>query len=270
MATYSDLGDILTSLIALHTIAGAARGSCMREILHLTERIQMSKGMRIKVGALGATILLLVAVVVAAVGITGAYFSESKSGEVKGTIGSIHVATSGGTGTNGLEFTFANLLPGEPQTANVEYENTGANAEDVWVVFNNKDALHSLNTLGHYGEVTISNSGGWVFHSTNPQDNQAPGNSGWCAKVQYSTNEYSEAGCWPLKEAYKIASNVAPKAGSWMHFSFGYTGKLANVNNEEGTPFNPYPYVSPTKAGLPYEIVATQVGITPGQEWVQP
>jgi len=62
---------------------------------------------------MGASLLLMGALVVMATGATGAYFSESKQGEISGTTGSIHVHTSGGSGPNGLLFNFKNLLPGD-------------------------------------------------------------------------------------------------------------------------------------------------------------
>jgi hypothetical protein len=193
-----------------------------------------------------------------ATGVTGAYFSETKQGEIKGNIGSIHIHTSGGTGENGLEFNFQNLLPGEPQTATVEYTNTGANKQDVWVVFNNAEALHSLNNLGTYGEVTLSNSGGVLFHSANLNDNLPPA-SGECGP-------FSPTGCWPLKEKYKVGSNVNPGAGSYFRFTFAYASKLKDPAAEE-QPWNTYPpEVEPSAIkgnGLPFQVVATQVGQEP-------
>jgi hypothetical protein len=209
---------------------------------------------------MGASLLLMGALVVMATGATGAYFSESKQGEISGTTGSIHVHTSGGSGPNGLLFNFKNLLPGEPQSATVEFKNTGHNNQDVWVVFDNAEALHALNNMGHYGEVTIANPGGWVFHSANLNDNLPPA-SGTCGP-------FSPSGCWPLGEQYKVASNLAPGAGSWFKFTFGYTTHKGGIgNSQEEMPFNTYPpEVEPSEivgSGLPYEVVATQVGVEP-------
>ena len=227
----------------------------------------MSGAIKVRFGALGASLLVLGALVVMATGVTGAYFSDSKEGEIKGTTGSIRVHTSGGTGANGLNFNFKNLLPGEPQTATVEYKNVGHNPQDVWVVFNNSEALHALNNLGHYGEVTLANSGGALFHSANLNDNQAPA-SGYCGSVQYSTEEFSPSGCWPLMEKYKIGSNISPGAGSYFKFTFGYTTYKGGIgNSQQEQPWNTYPPEVPEASwignGLPYEVVATQVGVEP-------
>lgn len=220
----------------------------------------MSRSVKVRIGAIGASLVLMGALVVMATGATGAYFSESKSGEITGTTGSIHVHTSGGSGPNGLLFNFENLLPGEPQSATVEYQNTGHNNQDVWVVFDNSEALHALNNMGRYGEVTIANPGGWLFHSANLNDNLPPA-SGTCGP-------FSASGCWPLDEKYKVASNLAPGAGSWFKFTFGYTTYHGGIgNSQEEMPFNTYPpEVKPeevTGSGLPYEVVATQVGVEP-------
>lgn len=218
----------------------------------------MSKSVKLRVGALGVSLVVLAILVITAMGVTGAFFSETKTGEIKGTVGSIHIKTLGGSGENGLEFNFNNLLPGEPQTATVEYQNTGGSKEDVWVVFNNAEALHALNNLGTYGEVSITNSGGTIFHSANLNDNLPPA-SGTCGP-------FSESGCWPLKEKYKIGSNISPGAGSYFRFTFGYASKLKNPA-QEGLPWNTYPpevEESQIKGnGLPYEVVATQVGQEP-------
>jgi hypothetical protein len=216
----------------------------------------MRKGTKLRIGALGISMLLLAALVMSAVGVTGAYFSETKQGEIHGTIGSIHIRTSGGSGANGLKFDFNHLLPGEPQTATVEYKNTGANPQDVWVVFNNAEALHALNNLGTFGEVTLANSGGWVFHSANLNDNKPPA-SGTCG-------EFSPSGCWPLEKQYKVGSNIQPGAGSYFKFTFAYAGKFADAS-QEGDAWNLYPPESATPEGngLPYQVVATQVGQKP-------
>lgn len=209
---------------------------------------------------MGASLLLMGALIVMATGATGAYFSEAKQGEITGSTGSIRVHTSGGNGANGLKFAFNNLLPGDPQTATVEYKNVGHNPQDVWVVFDNAEALHALNNLGEYGEVTLANPGGVFFHSANLNDNLPPA-SGTCV-------EFKPSGCWPLGSKYKIASNLSPGAGSWFKFTFGYTTHHGGIgNSQEEMPFNAYPpEVEPDEvvgSGLPYEIVATQVGIEP-------
>ena len=61
---------------------------------------------------------------------------------------------------------------------------------------------------------------------------------------------------------------MAPGAGSWFKFTFGYTTYHNGIgNSQEEMPFNTYPpEVEPSEivgSGLPYEVVATQVGVEP-------
>jgi hypothetical protein len=215
----------------------------------------------------GTTLAALAALVIAATGMTGAYFSDTHQGTITGNLGSIKVNPSGGTGADGTDFTFANMLPGVPETATVQFENTGLNAEDVWLVFDNATALSALNNLGTYGEVHVSN-GHALFDSANLND-RTP-----------TCGAFSPSGCWPLPSRIKVASSVAPGSGGYVKFTFNYAGKLSNPA-AEGAPFNAYPVPagvwSPTNpdgqytvnaadgtgAGLPYQIVATQEGQTP-------
>ena len=222
----------------------------------------MSKGMKIRLGTILGLVLLVAALISMESGGTGAYFNDSHGGEITGSTGSIKVHTSGGSGPEGLNFNFKYLLPGEPQTATVEFKNTGHNKQDVWVVFSEEKALHALNNLGQFGEVTISDPGGTVFHSANLNDNKYPA-SGNCGPI-------SPAGCWPLGEKYKVASNVSPGAGSWFKFTFGYTtykGGIGNDQQEEA--WNSYPPeakrlgVPVEGSGLPFEVVAMQTGVEP-------
>jgi hypothetical protein len=207
----------------------------------------------------GATIAALATLVIAATGMTGAYFSDTAPGTITGNIGSIKVQASGGSG-GGTHFTFANLLPGDPQTATIQFQNTGRNAQDVWLVFNNATALSALNNLGTYGEVHVSNAQQELFASKNLNDN-----AGSCGPFSSTL-----PGCWPLPGKIKVAGNLAPGAGSYVKFSFNYASKLSSPA-AEGTAFNAYPVADQytvnasdgSGSGLPYEIVATQVGQTP-------
>ncbi len=190
------------------------------------------------------------AMVGAAAAGTGAYFSDSRTGTTSGTIGSIRVTTAGGGGADGLDFNFANLLPGESQKATATYTNTGHNNQDVWLVFPNADALHAINDLGHYGEVHVTSNGTEIFASSNLNDNSGGG---------------CPTGCTPLPQAIKLASNVAPNATGSFSFAFNYAGKLKG-KDAEGAPFNCYPVTNPVSCdrnGLPYQVVATQHGISP-------
>jgi hypothetical protein len=206
-------------------------------------------------------------------GQTGAYFSDTHTGSISGTIGSIRITPSGGTeSTDGsfMDLAFSNLLPGDPQAVTVNYQNTGSNAEDVYVVFPNATALSALNNLGSYGTVHLSSAGngavGDVFDSANLNDNSASCPVG-------STSSTHPVPCEPLPNELLIASNVGPGGGGSFSFSFNYASKLSTQAPVGTTAnWNAYPVLGQTTTntadgtgnGLPYEIVATQPGVTPG------
>jgi hypothetical protein len=227
----------------------------------------MLKSVKSRGLALLATVALLGGTAWVATATTGAYFSDTHTGAISGTIGSIRVTPSGGTGGQSMDLQFSNMLPGVAQTVTVNYTNTGANTQDVWIVFNNATALSALNNLGHYGEASLSANGTALFHSTNLND-----------RVE-TCGPFSPSGCWPLKSQYKVASNLAPGASGTASFTFNYDG-VKTVTPP--TAFNVFPastqgytvthnkddqYVVNTAdghgSGLPYSIVATQHGVTP-------
>jgi hypothetical protein len=184
---------------------------------------------------------------------SGAFFSDTKSGTITGSVGSIKVTTSGGGGADALDLNYTNLLPGTPQTVVANYTNTGLNTEDVWVVFPNADALHALNNLGTYGELHLASSGTQIFDSANLNDGYAcgtPGNPG-------------VATLCPLAKEYKLVSGLVPNGTGNLAIKFNYAGKLSGQSPAGGGVFNAYPLGAPTSSGLPYQIVATQEGQTP-------
>jgi hypothetical protein len=223
------------------------------------------------VAALGAS----AALVASASGATGAYFNDTKAGTVGGTIGSIKVTTTsnGGNASRGadgnLNFHFDNLLPGSPQNANVEYTNSGKNTEDVYLVFPNAAALHAVNNMGTYGEVHVKSNGNAVFDSTNLNDSLDANlaDDGHCSQTI--------DGCWALPNVIKLGT-VEPGGQGTMDFSFGLAAKWKNTATEEtqalcyplvysgdGNPADQTCTGTGQQYGLPYEIVATQQGVSP-------
>ncbi len=217
----------------------------------------MRKNLKLKIGALTTTFAMAGALAVVASGTTGAYFSDTQSGIITGTTGSIHVSTEGST------LVFTNLMPGEPQTVTLKYKNTGPVAQDVYLTFPNVPALHAFNNLGHFGEVHIADGGTPLFDSTNLSDDR-PDATGTCGP-------FTSTGCWPLPTKLKVASNLGPTASGSVTFTFNYASGMGNGKNGGiGGVFNHYPSPKaiPTDAtesgdGLPVNIVAVQVGQTP-------
>ncbi|TFC24541.1 hypothetical protein E3O25_15335 [Cryobacterium sp. TMT1-3] len=225
-------------------------------------------------GAGGVAVALTMAL--AALGPTGAYFSDTAQGEITGSLGSIKISGSGGSGSEGLNLKFSNLLPGEAlQTQTVGYENTGRSNQDVWVVFNDADALHALNDLGNFGAFNVTANDTTVFNSTNLADGKAPLSK--CGTLAAPGVDDGGILCHPLPKMVQVASNVAPNtwSGPDGHISFGFaypeferngvSKSLDNASNVKGGgAWNSYPVAAPTMNGLPYQIVATQVGQKPG------
>ena len=159
-------------------------------------------------------------------------------------------------------------MPGEPQTITINYQNTGTGPEDIYLTFPNVPALHALNNLGTYGELHIADSSsGPVFDSANLNDGRTV-----APPAPNSCGPFSPAGCWPLPTAVLVRSNLPVGGTGSATFTFAYAGKLSG--NVSGV-WNSYPAAPPTGeafgadaagpagAGLPYNVVATQVGHTP-------
>ncbi len=230
--------------------------------------------MKTKIIVLLTTLALSAALFAVASAATGAYFSDSKAGTVAGTIGTVQVETAGynsdRSDAGGMNISFSNLLPGAPQTVLASYKNIGSATQDIWLVFPNVDALHALNDLGSYGSVSIKDSrSGLNWHSDNLTDFWpigSPGNPG------YGT-------VYPVPQQTLLCANVAPGESGVMSFEFAYAGKLnaGLYGSLGGGTFNMYPVAGDTHnnlkyvpvsaavgSGLPYQIVATQPGQTPG------
>lgn len=219
------------------------------------------------IAALGAS----GALIASATGATGAYFNDTKSGTFAGTIGSVKINTSGGSGADHLDFNFSNLLPGTLQWKSVAYTVTGSAPEDVYLVFPNAEALHSVNNMGTYGEVHVKSNGTEIFASTNLNDglDYKLTDDGHCGPQ-------SQSGCWALPNVLKLASNVAPGHSGTMDFGFALAAKWKDPATEGATAFC-YPLVysgdgnqadqncttTNPQYGLPYQIVATQPGVAP-------
>jgi hypothetical protein len=212
-----------------------------------------------------ATLALLGGTVWIAAGTTGAYFTDTHDGTITGSIGSIRVTPSKADGTTGMKLSFDKLLPGDLQTVRVNYKNTGNSPEDVWIVFPNATALSALNSMGHWGEVHLGANGSEIFASTNLNDR---------------TETCSGPLCVPLLKQYPVAHDVAPGGEGYVTFSFALAAKMvtppkafniypASVDSYQNDPTHlDYQYfIDPNDghgAGLPYQIVATQVGIPAG------
>jgi hypothetical protein len=229
----------------------------------------MRKSTKMKVGAVGISFALAGTLAVVASGTTGAYFSAAQGGTISGAIGTVALSTTNTT------FAWTNMMPGEPRTVTVNFTNTGTGPQDFYLAFPDDPALHALNNLGSFGEVHVLSGGTDVFDSTNLNDGRhdtsttAPGSNS-CGSIFSATG----TGCWPLPTNLKLAGSLAANATSSFTFSFNYAGKLGKGSGGGGV-FNSYPLTAltdanvaadtagPAGAGLPFQVVAVQVGQTP-------
>ena len=212
----------------------------------------MRKSITMKAGAVGTAFVLAGGLAVIASGTTGAYFSETKTGAMNGTIGSVHLSTSETT------FNWNGIMPGVRQPANVEFTNTGTGPQDFYLVFPNATALSALNSGGRYGEVHISVNGVEKFASKNLNDNPA------------YTCVNREIDACPVPQKMLLASDVAKDAVNAFKFEFNYPATIGN--GWQGLAFNHYPVsdhqftvnaADGIGAGLPFSVVAVQVGQQP-------
>ena len=213
-------------------------------------------------GAVGVAAIALAA----STSVTGAYFSDSKSGEITGTVGTLTVSTLGsfGEGANKLNFKFQNLVPGVAQTAVIKFENTGSVPQDVSLNFPNRSALHAFNNKGRYASVKIvDGTGSVLFESTNLNDGRRLSETGnTCGTFSPTVGLFDRLNCWPLPENLKVASNVAPNASGQVSFIFNYPVEKTDQNSV----FNAYPVAeafgldrADSGEGLPFKVVADQV-----------
>jgi hypothetical protein len=240
----------------------------------------MRKSITIKAGAVATAFVLSGSLAVIASGTTGAYFSDTKAGEINGSTGSIEISTVGssGTGVNNLSFSFEGLMPGVAKTATVNYKNIGKNTQDIYLTFPNVPALHALNNLGSYGEVHVVANGTAVFDSVNLQDGRHQTTT---TTTTNTCGPFGPGGCNPLMPKLLVASDVLPGVAGTVSFSFNYPTKLSgNGTNLDGTAgvFNSYPLsgmdvfagsdgaadaAGPADSGLPVNVVAVQVDQQP-------
>jgi hypothetical protein len=198
----------------------------------------VSKSSILRIGGFIGSAGVTAALVGAAVSGTGAYFSDTEQGSITGTMGSIQLQ-SGDT-----QISFTKMLPGAAQSDTVTYRNNGANAQDVWVVFDEEalgdgSGTKGLNSLGTYGEVHVASNGTEIFGSKNLNDRAST-----CPPGE------GDPACNPLPHMLKLVGDLQPGATGAMQFSFTPGAKFKNV---QGAPI----------LNLPYQLVATQPGIAP-------
>jgi hypothetical protein len=200
---------------------------------------------------------------------TGAYFTDSHSGQIKANSGQIKVAISPADG----QLNFSNLLPGEFQTKTINYTaHPVGGVEDIWLVFPTDGSAEAFvghpgdgisdghggdGGLGRYGHFALASTGGANFTSynlNNPGTGSHAGPScgidsnGWGgSSVQAaSPGDHSVPFCAPAN-AILLQSGMSAGQSGHVNLEFGYTRVTTG----------------PQATAVSYQIVATQSGIRP-------
>lgn len=210
--------------------------------------------------ALSGVALSLAAVLALTVATTGAYFTDNNGGQITGNLATIQVTTSGGTGADGLDFSFDNMLPGVDKVASIHVQNTGTVSEDVYLAFKNDNfAWSAVNTYGAYGIFTVD---GVIYDNLN---NQYPWGTDSSGQVM-SSNPASACYLVPRPAQIKYLPHViflgtlGPTASKDFDIKFHWHacmtgGQGGQVWGESDTP----PAVTP--AALQFVIAAFQPGV---------
>jgi hypothetical protein len=196
---------------------------------------------------------------------TGAYFSDSKAGNINVTTGAVTVATND---ISGLDFT--GLLPEQFKTQPVSYRATGTGPEDIYLAFNstadaaiNGDAAPGANPLGRYGHLEVDGPAGSFdsFNLAANPDNKGDascgvngnglGGSNQEATSHNNADPNSYVPYCPAPQYILLSSGLKSTDGlQSANITFGYT-KLLESGQSSGL------------SQIPFNIVAEQAGVSP-------
>jgi hypothetical protein len=243
----------------------------------------MNKSKALRLGGFVTAIVASAALVAAASGATGAYFTGSVDGNLNGTSGSLTISA-----TNTI-INFTGLNPGVDQSKTVTFKVSSSSTThaDVWMVFDATNPWYGAFTgannvsyggwttggLGGYGHFKVVGSAGY-FESYNLQlpaaaaNGIAPytstGQDSTCfvdkwghygSATQHVTGKGNDLAECGVPTAILLQQDVAPGHSGSAVITFGLTGKqIAQGQINE--------------PNVPFKIVATQPGISPvGTSW---
>lgn len=213
------------------------------------------------IAALGAS----GALIAAATGSTGAYFTNTHDGSLKASSGSLTLSVSGTTSLD-----FSNLMPGAtPTTESIGYTtHVSGGTEDVWLVFPAGTAYELFTGakddgvgggLGRYGYFAVSDSNfGQAFRSHNLSFDPTPSDGPSCTvdtttgrggSDDVSTGPDEAPAHCGVPKAILLAWNLADGSTGNIGISFGISGRWTAQNA--------------SVANVPFQIVATQHGVSP-------
>jgi len=194
---------------------------------------------------------------------TGAYFTDSETGQIAGTTGHLTVDKN-----NDYNLNFDNLVPGEYKDRVVGYHTGGDTNEDIWLALpagtpygqftGAKGAIdgYADGGMGRYGHFAVKdNAGNLLFSSYNLQ-NQPDGTSG-CADGQghgfgrQATSRDDTPPYCGVPHYMLLESDVPNGSDRAFTMTFGVTGRQTGQGE----------YAPP--ANVPFKVVATQHGVRP-------
>lgn len=245
----------------------------------------MNKSKALRVGGFVVAVAASAALIGAATGATGAYFTASADGNLTGSSGSLTISA-----TN-TSLNFSNLNPGvdKSQTVNFAVNSGSSTNADIWLVFDSTSAAYGAFTgsktsdtsayngwtsggMGQYGHFKVVSAVGYKFESYNLQLPSVSAATGGYTSTGTNTckvttnglggssaqhvvgggNDIAECG---VPAAILLQRNLAPGIWSSATITFGLTGK--QTQQFQGNDPN-----------VPFKIVATQPGILPyGPTW---
>lgn len=223
-----------------------------------------------RVGGFLAALGASAALIASASGATGAWFTDSHSGNLAGSTGHLRLNVSDTT------LNFNGLVPGQSQTKQITYSVDVSNGtEDVWLVFPTatadqaqrygqftgakNDAAWADGGLGRYGHFAVSDTAfGQAFRSHNLQNQPGGATDESCGidangrggSDQQATSSSDTPPYCGVPKAILLAWNLADSTTGTIEVTFGVTGRWTVQNAD--------PVVN-----VPFQIVATQHGVRP-------
>ncbi len=237
----------------------------------------MNKRKFARLAALATTLVAAGALISTMIATTGAYFTDSHSGQIAGNNGTVQIAVTGSGATSAgdpslVNFDFSGILPGVPTTATVHVSNPTSGAEDIWLVFDNSNFMWSaVNNLGQYGKFQI---GGYVYDNlANGYQSLTPGVAG----TPVNPPKFMGGDCSSIA---RVGANALPHAifigtlagGTSTSFPMTFTYNACMTNHQGESIFNAAEAdgtIAAAVAGaggpgpLLFNVVAFQPGVDP-------
>ena len=221
----------------------------------------MSKKQFLKVTGFIGTLAAGTALVASAATGTGAWFTDSETGNIHVQAGSLDLSTSD------MSVNFNGVMPGEDRAKPINYTATASSGNtDIWLTFDTTSEAYAKFTgekhnaqwddggLGRFGHFKVTNDGTPIFDSYNLQ-NESENKSG-CADSyghgfgRMATSVADTPPYCGVPGAILLKSNVAPGDGGQVIITVGLTGRQIDQNQVQID-------------SLPFKIVATQHGHGP-------